>query len=145
MHSLLWLVFRFSSVKHKWWRVFLHVASHVAVLLEPATSKWLLMRGLVLSFFGGCCHAMKFPKGSPSSQVGHQNVPDNTSLMSHTVCPKFNSHVYKCKRWVSLFSTLHLAVQRGGSIGKCPSKILVMGQSIWPLFEKMKREHTPMN
>jgi len=89
------------------------------VLSEPATSKWLLMRGPVLSFFfflGVCCHAMKFPKGSPSSQVVHQNVPNSTSLISHMVCPKFNSHVYKCKKvghMEHICFILQLAVQRG--------------------------------
>jgi hypothetical protein len=91
---------------------------HVAVLLEPATSKWLLMRGPVLSFFWGCCHAMKFPKDSPSPQVGHQNVPNNTSLTSHMVCPKFNSHVYKCKMWVK--GSTHFAIG-------CPKRCFYLG------------------
>jgi hypothetical protein len=41
----------------------------------------------------------KHPKDSPSSQVVPQDIPYSTSDLSHTVCPKFNSHVYKPKRW----------------------------------------------
>jgi len=38
------------------------------------------------------------------------------------VCPRFNSHVYKLKRWVIMsefVSILQLAVQRGAFIGEC--------------------------
>jgi hypothetical protein len=28
-----------------------------------------------------------------------QDVPNSTLVLSHIVCPKFNSHVYKLKRW----------------------------------------------
>ncbi len=42
---------------------------------------------------------MRFSKGS--SNCSPQDVPNTTSdLLSHMVCPKFNSHVYKMKRWV---------------------------------------------
>ncbi len=35
---------------------------------------------------------------SPSSQVVPQDIPNSTLDLSHMVCPKFNSHVYKLKR-----------------------------------------------
>jgi hypothetical protein len=55
-------------------------------------------------FFASCSHKVisKFPKDSPSSQVVPQSVPNITSAWSLMVCPKFNSHVYKLKRWGSL-------------------------------------------
>jgi len=39
-----------------------------------------------------------FPWASPSSHVVPQDVPNNTSILSHMICPKFNSHVYKLKK-----------------------------------------------
>jgi hypothetical protein len=33
-----------------------------------------------------------------SSEVVPKDIPNNTSILSHMVCPKFNSHVYKLKR-----------------------------------------------
>ncbi len=38
----------------------------------------------------------KFPSYSP------KDVPNSTSILSHLVCPKFNSHVYKLKRYSKL-------------------------------------------
>jgi len=42
---------------------------------------------LVLNVFSSCSH------GVP------QVVPNSTIILSHMVCPKFNSYVYKVKRW----------------------------------------------
>ncbi len=39
-----------------------------------------------------------FPWGSSSSQVVSWVIPNSTLDLSHMVCPKFNSHVYKLKR-----------------------------------------------
>jgi hypothetical protein len=39
-----------------------------------------------------------FPWASPSSHVVPQYVPNNTSILSHMICPKFDSHVYKLKK-----------------------------------------------
>jgi hypothetical protein len=79
------------------------------------------------SFFSflPCSHHVPyvFPWGSSSSQVVPQNIPNNIRLISHMVCPKFNSHEYKVKRWAigsTCVSILQLAVQRGASIGECP-------------------------
>ncbi len=60
---------------------------------------------------------MRFPKGCPSSQVVPQNILNSTSVLSHMVCTKFNSHVYKLSIFVSI---LQPVVQRGASIGECP-------------------------
>jgi len=81
-------------------------------------------------FFASCSHKViiKFPKDSPSCQVVPQSVPNITSVWSLMVCPKFNSHVYKLKRWGSLkggdhrekntfVSILQLGVHGGASIG----------------------------
>jgi len=51
------------------------------------------------------------------------HVPNSTSILSHMVCPKFNSHVYKLKRWnLKEHMNFYFAagVQRGDSIGACP-------------------------
>jgi len=44
------------------------------------------------------CVLIMFPWASPSSHVVPQDVPNNTSILSHMICPKFNSHVYKLKK-----------------------------------------------
>jgi hypothetical protein len=69
------------------------------------------------------------------------------------VCPKFNSNVHKLKRPpVNMGAQLFLFwdCERGVSIGELPnvSKLLIMGQSIWLLPLKKKREKvmsTPMS
>jgi hypothetical protein len=43
------------------------------------------------------------------------DVPNSTSDLSHMVCPKFNSHVYKLKRWVIEGAQSLLFVLRLGS------------------------------
>ncbi len=48
-----------------------------------------------------------------------QVVPNSTLLLSHMVCPKFNSPIYKLKREHNCFY-FATSVQRGGSIGECP-------------------------
>jgi len=40
-----------------------------------------------------------FPWGSSSSWLVLENIPNSTSFLSHMVCPKFNSHVYKLRRY----------------------------------------------
>ncbi len=45
------------------------------------------------------CVPIRFPKGSSSPQVVPQDISNSTSDFSHMVCPKFNSDVYKLKRW----------------------------------------------
>jgi hypothetical protein len=85
-----------------------------------------------------CSHQIpiKYPKGSPSSQVVTQDVPNRSLDYSHMVCPKFNCDVYKvhpqgnkhicfCFDWVPkrcIYWGVH----------NIP-KELMMGQSIWPL------------
>jgi len=57
------------------------------------------------------------------------------------VCPKFNSHVCKLKRWEHFcFYFVQLGVQRGAFIGGVPNvpKLLMLGQSIWLLENKIK-------
>ncbi len=48
---------------------------------------------LVPNVFSSCSQ-----KESSSSKVVPQDIPNSPSDLSHTVCPKFNSHVYKLKR-----------------------------------------------
>jgi hypothetical protein len=68
------------------------------------------------------------------SQVLLQDLPNSTSDLSHMVCPKFNSHAYKLKRWASVFVTiLWLGSPKRCLYSECPSvpKELVMDQSTW--------------
>jgi hypothetical protein len=73
-------------------------------------------------------------------------VPNSTLILSHRVCPKFNSHVYKLKRYIGcwemhLFLFSNWEVQRGASIGECAQcskKHLLMGQWIWLFSQKRK-------
>jgi hypothetical protein len=61
-----------------------------------------------------------------------QDIPSSTSILSHMICPKFNSHIYKLKK--GRLSGEHICfyfatgVQRGASIEgsskpKVPKKI----------------------
>jgi hypothetical protein len=47
---------------------------------------------LVLKVFSTCFHHV--PLRFPSSQVIPESVPNSTSILSHMVCPKFNSHIH---------------------------------------------------
>jgi len=55
----------------------------------------------------------------PCSHKVPQVVPNNTSVLSHMVCPKFNFCIYKLKsdHICFYFAT---GVQKGASIGECP-------------------------
>jgi hypothetical protein len=66
---------------------------------------------LVLNVFSSCSH------GVP------QLVPNSTTILSHMVCPKFNSYVYKLKRWPigwRLCFYFGIGVWRGASTAECP-------------------------
>jgi hypothetical protein len=54
---------------------------------------------------------------SSNSQNVPQDVLNNISNLSHMLCPKFNSHVYKLKRWAI---EERAWVQIGAPIGGCP-------------------------
>jgi hypothetical protein len=52
-------------------------------------------------------------------EVPH-NVPNSTSVLSHMICPKFNSHLYKFIRWAigsTFIPILQLVVQIGFHLG----------------------------
>jgi uncharacterized membrane protein YfcA len=54
-----------------------------------------------------------------SHEVPH-NVPNSTSVLSHMICPKFNSHLYKFIRWAigsTFIPILQLVVQIGFHLG----------------------------
>jgi hypothetical protein len=99
------------------------------------------------SFFPMCSQhfLIKFSKGSQSvPKWVPQDVPNSTSILSHTVCPEFNSHVYKLKMYAEgehicfYFAT---GVQRGASIGGMANvpKTLLIGQSTWLLYRNKKK------
>jgi hypothetical protein len=90
------------------------------------------------SFMQSYSHrVLQVPKLSP------KNIPNNTSVLSHIICPKFKSHVYEQKRCTTVRCScfdLRLEVQRGTSGGESPmcfKSIDDIGQSIW-LLPKMK-------
>ncbi len=98
------------------------------------TSKCALSYAIYLSI-----RLPKFPSYSP------KDVLNSTSILSHLVCSKFNSHVYKLKRYSKLGHICFYfapGVQRVASIEKCPmfQKKLVVGQSMWLLHPKKKKE-----
>ncbi len=82
-------------------------------------------------------------KRFPSFQCVPQHVPNSTSVLLHMICPKFNSHVYKLKRYVVgkyiCFSFATRDPKRCFHWGviNIPKKLL-MGQSIWLLQKKKK-------
>ncbi len=67
-----------------------------------------------------CLHAfiyrvLQVPKLFP------QDIPNNTSILSHIICPKFKSHVHVLKRFGKVrcnFFCLRVGVQRGASVGE---------------------------
>jgi hypothetical protein len=86
---------------------------------------------LVLNVFSSCSH------GVP------QVVPNSTTILSHMVCRKFNSYVYKVKRWaIGEHISFYFGV--GGPKRCCyggvpnVSKKLVMGQSM--LFPSKRKK-----
>jgi len=136
----MWSTIRYPSSEEggispgeKWWQTVLET--------KVACSQWkaqhALMRCPIFFFlrrgegfffcFFPCSHLVPyvFPlrsqSGSLNFQVVLQKVPNSSSLLSHIVCPKFNSHVYKQKSWAiaSTFdSILPLEVKRDASIGR---------------------------
>ncbi len=110
----------------------------LSVVLEGLRVGGIFMRGPVFSFlrrrgvgrnfrhfFLSSHHVpIMFPMCSHEILKFSQNAPNSTFVLSHMVCPKFNSHVYKLKRWAlgrtHLFLFLQMAVQIGASIGECP-------------------------
>jgi hypothetical protein len=109
---------------------------------------------------------MGFPK---LPIVVPQDIPNNTSILSHMVCPKFNSQVYQLKKWAKeehvcfylvcpkFNSQLHklkkwangehicfyfvIMIQRGVFIGEGPmfQKQLMMGQSMCILKKRKEK------
>jgi hypothetical protein len=76
-----------------------------------------------------------------------QDVPNFTSDLSLMVCPKFNNHVNKVKRWAMgehycfYFATKEVLLFGSAQMFQI---FLMMGQLIW-LLKKKKVESTPMN
>jgi hypothetical protein len=120
---------RANSLGEKWWQTFLEI--------KVSCSQWegltciherfnfLLLEGEERGhyyYFSPCsqCVPIMFPWGS---QVIPQYFCNSISDLSHMVCPKFNSDVYKLKRWVTgeyICFCFVTGVQRGASIRELP-------------------------
>ncbi len=90
---------------HSWWTLFFHFEGGVGGIIF-----------CVFPLFSMCYHHV--PKCVPN------DVPNSTSVLSHTVCPKFNCLVYKLKRSnprVDICFYFATVVQRGASIGGMPN------------------------
>jgi len=70
-----------------------------------------------------------FPWGSPSSKVVPQDFPNSTSALSHMVCAKSNSHVYKLKKVGHRRAHLYLFCYLGSK------EVLLLGEEC-PMFRK---------
>jgi hypothetical protein len=80
--------------------------------------------------------------GLPSnSQNVPQDVWNNISNLSHMVCPKFNSHVYKQKKVGHRGTCMGAKRFSSWGMSNVPKKS-TMGQSIWLLQKKKSCEHT---
>jgi hypothetical protein len=105
---------------------------------------------LIPNVFPSCFHkvSIKSPKGSTSSKVVPQHVPNNTWIISHTmVCPKFKPHVYKVKRWAigsTFVSILWIVVQRCACNGRVPNvwNFFGDGPNQDGSFKTKKHDHT---
>ncbi len=77
-----------------------------------AESRW--RDFLLFSLFPSYSHRfLQVPKLFP------QDIPNNTSVLPHIICPKFKSHVYELKRCTIVKHScfyLRLGVQRGASV-----------------------------
>jgi len=78
--------------------------------------------------------------------IPHDVPNGNTSVLSHMVCPKFNSHVYKLQRWnvgASTFvSILQVGVQKrcfNWGMPNVPKKLADGPINMAPLKKKMKK------
>jgi len=105
-------------------------------------------RGRLFLFFpcSQTCFIL-FPWGSPSSEVVPHVFPNSTSALSHMVCPKSNSHVYKLEkvgdRRAYLFLFCYLGSKEVLLLGEeCPmfQKKVVMGQSMCLLSNKKRKK-----
>ncbi len=114
----------------KWWQIVMEIKS----LMQPM--RRLEMHSWGVQFFLGgreweggriffrlifmCSHHILiwFPSDSPSSQVISHDIPNRTSDLSHMICPKFNSHVYKLKTWATGEHQLFLFCNWRGSKGR---------------------------
>ncbi len=92
------------------------------------------------------CVLILFPQGSPSSEVVIQDFPNSTSALSHMVCPKSNSHLYKLKKVGHRREYLFLFCYLGSKEvlllwEECPMfpKKVVMGQSMCLLSNKKRK------
>jgi len=101
---------------------------------------------LVPNAFSSCSH--EDPIRFPSSQ----DVPNNPLDLSHMVCPKFNSHVYKLRkvgyRGAHLFPFCSWDPKRCfyWGVPNVPKELMIISQSIWLLQkEKEKVVSAPMN
>ncbi len=84
-----------------------------------------------------------FPLGFTSS---FQNVPNSTLDLSHMICPTFNSHVHKLKRWILRAFFIATKGPKRCFYWVMPNvpKTLMMDQPMAPL-KKEKVMNTPMN
>jgi hypothetical protein len=69
---------------HSWWALFFHFGVGE-----------IIFGFLVPNVFLTCSHHI--PLRFLSSEVVPKGIPNSTSILSHMVCPKFNSHVYKLR------------------------------------------------
>ncbi len=136
----------------KWWQTVLEIEiSYVA----NGKAQHALMKGVVFSCWGwggrdffcfspcSQCVSNMFSSCSPRSRVVPQDVPNSTSILSHIVCPKFNSHVYELKSYVVgeyiCFYFTNVGPKRcvHWGVHTIPRKLL-MGQWMWLFQRKIK-------
>jgi len=120
----------------KWWQTILEIkGKKIDMLIQIVLHA--LLRGPFFPSQGGLSCSqyvfIVFSWGSSLSQVVVQDITNSTLDLSHMLCPKFNSHVYKVKSWVI-----------GDHIGEYPlfPTKSVMGQCMWPFPFKKQCEHT---
>jgi hypothetical protein len=124
------------SLGEKWWRTVLKRDISCSQLGRLSMNGPNFMNGPIFLFLTGWVE-MEFFVFSPYSQnvpikfsssqsvpkCVLQDVPNSTWILSHMVCPKYNSHVYYLNRWYIRKDTcFHFAigVQRGASIWGMP-------------------------
>jgi hypothetical protein len=93
------------STRQKWWWIVLEIKVSCSQWDSPACTHdgpcfFLLGAGrgeffCLSSMFPMCSQHffIMFPWGSSSSQIVPKDIPNSTSILTHMVCPKFNSHI----------------------------------------------------
>jgi hypothetical protein len=86
------------SPSWKWWQTVFEKAQH-ALMKDPVFFFWGVERDTGIFLFFSLVPNVFISSSQCVPRCVPQDVPNSTWVLSHMVCPKFNSPIYKLKRW----------------------------------------------